>query len=1296
MADLRPAVHRTILVVDVEGFGDRRRTNRHQLSVRDGLYRALRRAFEKAGIPWSACHQEDRGDGVFVLAPAEVPKARFVDSLPGELAGALRGHNRSHGPHERIRLRMALHAGEINYDEHGVTAASINFAFRLADAAPLKAALAGSPGVLALITSEWFFDEVVRHCSASDPLTYRPVRVSVKETSTTGWVCLPDHPYDPEEATGPAEPDAEPPHPESTQRPPWMAPPLDRMVERPELTGRLLTALTAPQAREVGLTTGLQGAGGFGKTTLATWVCHHDEIRRHFSGGLLWVTVGQDLHDTELAERVNDLSVMLGRDRPAVSSPDAAGAELGRLLDEREPVLLIIDDVWAESQLRPFRFGGTRCIRLITTRIPDVLPASGTHITVDAMSGAQARQLVADGVPGLATVTADRLGAITGRWPVLLNLVNGVLQRRVDRGQPVEEAAEEAARRLLAHGPAVLDPARPADRSRAVGATVEASLSMLRERERECYLDLAVFPEDVGIPLEVLRLLWPEQRADALCEELARLGLVADYRMDAPGPRLLLHDVIRSHLRSRRGPDGCRDVHRRLVDAAAERLPAPPPDRPRPWWSLRADSDYLFRFLPYHLYEAGHEAEMAALVCDLRWVEAKTRKLGSAVPVKADLQLARTPVAETLRRALGGSAALLAPIDPPGALGATLASRLSGVDGLEEVVDRYRARLPRPRLEPARPLPDLPAPALIHTLTGHAGGVWSVAFSPDSALLASGDHKGTVRMWSVAEGTELGLLTGNTGQARDLAFSPAGDLLASSDYQGTIWLWDVAGRAPRAVLTNPTGGAQKLAFSPDGRLLATGGLDRAVRLWDVAEQTVRAELTGHTDRVTSVAISPDGQVLASTGRDRTIRLWRAATGTILTVLVQHSHQVNSVGFSPDGRLLASADEAGTVLLWDVEGETLKTTLTGHTAGVSRVCFSPDGRLLASAGRDRTVRLWDLAAPGACTVLTGHTHQVNGIAFSSDGRLLASGGTEGTLRVWDVPAAVAEHGATADSSDRVWAAGHSPDGQWLATAHSDHTVRLWTAATGLPHGVLAGHDDQVVSVGFSPDGRSLASGGHDGTVCVWDMPSARRRAMLQGHTDWVTGLAWHPHEPLLASAGYEGAVRLWNVDTATEHTVRHTGAAQAWAVAFAPDGRWLATGHSDHSIRLWDVTGLTQEAVFSGHTNWVWALAFSPDGRLLASAGYDGVVRLWDLAAGSPHAVLTGHTHRVHAVAFSPDGRLLASAGHDQTVRLWDPHARQAVCALRVAAPLDGLAWHPHEASLTAVGAGGVYALRHLA
>ena len=76
---------------------------------------------------------------------------------------------------------------------------AINFACRLVEAEALKHALAGSRGVLAVIASQWFFEEVVRHTPASAPASYRRVQVVVKETRDTGWICLPDDPYPPGE-----------------------------------------------------------------------------------------------------------------------------------------------------------------------------------------------------------------------------------------------------------------------------------------------------------------------------------------------------------------------------------------------------------------------------------------------------------------------------------------------------------------------------------------------------------------------------------------------------------------------------------------------------------------------------------------------------------------------------------------------------------------------------------------------------------------------------------------------------------------------------------------------------------------------------------------------------------------------------------------------------------------------------------------------------------------------------------------------------------------------------------------
>jgi hypothetical protein len=203
-------------------------------------------------------------------------------------------------------------------------------------------------------------------------------------------------------------------------------------------------------------------------------------------------------------------------------------------------------------------------------------------------------------------------------------------------------------RRLAARGPTALDPSKAVERTHAVAATIEASMGLLSAADREHCLDLAIFPEDVPIPLSVLALLWPGD-VELISEELVGIGLVADYRLDPPGPRLLLHDVIREYLRTCRLDDS--SVHARLV-YGAQRLAG---DN---WWELPEDADYLWRFAPYHADKAGLPVDW---VCDLRWVEAKTRNLGSPVGALADLHLDRSSTATALRWALEPVARLVRP-----------------------------------------------------------------------------------------------------------------------------------------------------------------------------------------------------------------------------------------------------------------------------------------------------------------------------------------------------------------------------------------------------------------------------------------------------------------------------------------------------------------------------------------------------------------------------------------------------------------------------------------------------------
>jgi WD40 repeat protein len=427
----------------------------------------------------------------------------------------------------------------------------------------------------------------------------------------------------------------------------------------------------------------------------------------------------------------------------------------------------------------------------------------------------------------------------------------------------------------------------------------------------------------------------------------------------------------------------------------------------------------------------------------------------------------------------------------------------------------------------------IPEGRLVKTLKHASSPVFSLAFSPDGRLLASGSGDGTVRIWNMDQGVLVHSFAGHEGAVRSLAWIDPRRLGSGGD-DGRIVVWGLDAGGALGVLEGHTEQVACLAVSPQGTTLVSGGYDKSVREWDIPSMRFVRQLTVQEVPILSLAFHPAGSELLVTtgsmgeGNARCLVLSRDS-GKMRTLFLEHDHGVDCGRFVPGTPLAATAGADRITYVWNTRTGKIVHRFAGSGRPIASVHFGGQGDRIfwttEEAGSGVPGRDDALVRPG-------------GVEFRFD-----ENGYPALLRAEIPPDA---KGPLKEIGERriLRRVGAETAGSLLEVYEEDRCLLQ----------ILRNYEDgkEHVAASLTPDGNCVVSGGGYGSLAMYRIRDREKVLDFKGHTGAVTSLAISPDGTRLVSGSLDQTVRLWDLTTGALLVTVLATDDQQW-VAWIPAG-----------------------------------------------------------------------------------------------------------------------------------------------
>jgi WD40 repeat protein len=477
---------------------------------------------------------------------------------------------------------------------------------------------------------------------------------------------------------------------------------------------------------------------------------------------------------------------------------------------------------------------------------------------------------------------------------------------------------------------------------------------------------------------------------------------------------------------------------------------------------------------------------------------------------------------------------------------------------------------------------------------GHGGRVNRAVFSHDGNYVLTGSSDKSARLWGTDSGTELHVFGGHEDSVTTVTFSPDDRFIATGaadEKEGTVRLWELkSGKQVGRFRTTPVI-INALSFSPNGRTILAlsyqpqredaGAVKKptsTLRIWDVRTGKILHD-TRIPTFVRSAVWSPDGKYVLTGGRGLgSTAVWDVFSGKVVRELAMETESVDAAAFSADGHLAATGDAAGLVSIWDLATGEKRADLH-HRAGVLSVAFSPDGKYVYTASHDAEVTKWEVGTFTKMSVVQTANSRMRDVQFSPDRSAFIIVDESATVSMWDFDRGQQTRRLASQTLRDSSSVSFTPDDRFILVGDERSAV-IWDIQKGIvvtsDYLGNSGLFQRTSSGAVSADGRFAATAGADSLIRLWDVVSGQEiRRFKSIPRDSVT-LVFVPNGCCILTDGDENTLRLIDISTGQEAAhFGHRGSVRA--VAFSSDGHSLLTADSNWTVRLWNATQSQQDA-----------------------------------------------------------------------------------------------------------------------